>query len=454
MENKKQEIPVCFISLGCPKNVVDSERMLAEIVQAGFPITNQTDNAEVVIINTCGFIAPAQIESLEAIKHAVDCKLNGAVKKVVVAGCLSERLGTDLLKQIDGIDAVIGLGQRDNIAEIVEKIFSTGPKNRGTYSRPNQFLASPDDRVPDDRCRLLITPQHWAYLRISEGCNHRCSFCTIPSIRGRFRSKPMELVIAEAEELVSAGAVELNIIAQDTTCYGRDLKIKNGLSALLRELEKITDLKWLRLMYLYPAGIDSELIDMLAESEKVVHYLDIPLQHVNDNILKTMRRPDRKAQIRTLIGNLRLAMPDIVLRTTLIVGFPGETDRQFEEMLDFVRWARFEALGCFKFYPESGTSAAKLPGQVPEKTKQQRFDDLMLTQQKIAFSRNKEKIGSNLTCLVDSVEPDGIGRGRYYGQAPDIDSVCIIKNCSASPGQFIETKVIGTQDYDLLVQQI
>jgi ribosomal protein S12 methylthiotransferase len=264
----------------------------------------------------------------------------------------------------------------------------------------------------------------------------------------------MEFVIAEARELICAGAVELNLIAQDTTCYGRDLKIKIGLSALLRELEIISDLKWLRLMYLYPAGIDNELIETISKSEKVVRYLDIPLQHVNDKILRAMRRPDKKDKLKRLIENLRLAMPDIVLRTTLIVGFPGETDRQFDELLDFVRWARFEALGCFKFYPESGTSAAELPGQIPDEIKQQRLDELMLTQQKIAFAGNKQKLGSNLTCLVDSVDTDGLGRGRYYGQAPDIDSVCIIENCSAIPGQFINTKVVGTQDYDLLVEQI
>jgi len=457
MERKKLKITVGFVSLGCPKNVVDSERMLAEIVQAGFPITDETDNADVVVVNTCGFIAPAEAESLEAIKRAVDCKLSGAVKKVVVAGCLGERLGTELLKKIDGIDAVVSLSQRDNIAKIIENMFSSGsagPAGRGESSCLDQTLPPISDRVPDDRCRLLITPQHWAYLRISEGCNHNCSFCTIPAIRGRFRSKPMELVLAEARELVSAGVIELNIIAQDTTSYGRDLKIQNGLPALLREFEKITGLAWLRLMYLYPTGIDGDFIETIAKSEKIVRYLDIPLQHVNDSILKSMRRPDTKDKLQRLIEDLRLAMPDIVLRTTLIVGFPGETDRQFEELMDFVRWARFDALGCFKFYPESGTAAAELSGQVPDEVKQQRLDELMLTQQKIAFAQNKERIGDKVTCLVDSVGPKRLGRGRYYGQAPDIDSVCIIKRCLAKPGQFIEVKVVGTQDYDLLVKQI
>ena len=454
MERKKQKITVGFISLGCPKNVVDSERMLSEIVQAGFPITDQPYNADVVVINTCGFIAPAEAESLEVIKHAVDCKLNGSVKKVVVAGCLGERLGPELLKKINGIDAVVALKQRDNIVKIIEKIFTTGPSGTDQVSYPDQLSSSAGDRVLDDRCRLLITPQHWAYLRISEGCDRRCSFCTIPFIRGRLRSKPVELVIAEAEELISAGAVELNVIAQDTTSYGHDIKIKNGLTALLKELEKINGLIWLRLMYLYPTGIDTKLIQTIAKSEKVVHYLDVPLQHVNNEILKSMRRPDTKCQLRRLIEKLRLTMPDIILRTTLIVGFPGETDQQFQELLDFVKWARFDALGCFKFYPESGTYAVNLPGQVPDEVKQQRLDELMLTQQKIAFAHNEERIGSRLTCLVDSIESNGLGKGRFYGQAPDIDSLCIIEKCSARAGQFIDTKVTAAQDYDLLVEQI
>jgi ribosomal protein S12 methylthiotransferase len=354
-------------------------------------------------------------------------------------------------------------------------------------------------RISDDRTRLLITPRHWAYLRISEGCDHKCSFCTIPAIRGRFRSKPKELVLAEAAELVSAGAVELNIIGQDTTYYGRDLKInlvrsktpdvcslsagtsngvKNGLAVLVRELEKIAGLAWIRLMYLYPAGIDDELIETIAGSEKIVHYFDVPIQHINNKILKVMLRPDTKERIRRLIENLRSRLPDCSLRTTLIVGFPGETDRQFNELLDFIKWAEFDALGCFRFYPESGTDAADMPAQVPDRIKQQRLEQLMLTQQKIAFAKNKNRIGSKLTCLVDCVDPvrskpsktnenlrantpisngvnnEGTGKGRFYGQAPDIDSICIIKNCSANPGQFIDTKVVGTKDYDLLVEQI
>ncbi|MBN2312637.1 MAG: 30S ribosomal protein S12 methylthiotransferase RimO [Sedimentisphaerales bacterium] len=450
-----------FVSLGCPKNIVDSERMLAQIAQAGFPITAEPDNADVVVINTCGFIAPAKAESLDAIKHAVDCKRRGTVKKVIVAGCLSQRMGPDIFKEISGIDAVVSLDQRDYIVEIIKKTFSSA--SRSASRRVKDSSVSPftpekkstmHQGVPDDRCRLLITPSHWAYLRISEGCDRLCSFCTIPSIRGRFRSKSQNQVLAEANELVSAGVVELNVIAQDTTNYGRDLKLKDGLSVLIKELEKISGLAWIRLMYLYPAGMSDMLIQTIARSEKIVHYLDIPIQHVNDDILKAMRRPDTRDSLRRLIEKVRSSIDDVVLRTTLMVGFPGETDKQFNELIDFVRWAQFDALGCFPFYPESGTPAAKMPNQIPEIVKQQRLDELMVTQQKIAFTRNENRLGRVLTCLVDSAERGGLYRGRYYGQAPDIDSICFIRNSSVQPGQFIKTKVIGSSDYDLLVEQI
>ncbi len=454
MARKRQQITVGFVALGCPKNVVDSERMLAEIAQAGLAITTETDNADVVVINTCGFIAPAKAESLEAIRQAVQCKRAGKVKKVLVAGCLSERMGEEIFKEVDGIDAVIGLEQRDKIAEIIKKISSSEPVDGDEVADAGRPASELSHHILDDRCRLLITPPHWAYLRIGEGCDHRCSFCTIPSIRGPFRSKPVELIAAEAEELVSAGAVELNIIAQDTTYYGRDLKQKAALPALLKSLEQIDGLEWIRLMYMYPAEIDDVLIETIAESEKIVHYLDIPLQHVNDSILKSMRRPDTSDRLHTLVEKLRKAMPDIVLRTTLMVGFPGETDRRFTDLVEFVKWARFDALGCFEFYPESGTPAAGMPDQVPDDIKKQRLEELMLTQQAIAFEKNRNRIGGEVTCLVDSVDDECLFRGRYYGQAPDIDSVCIIESCSATAGQFIRAAVTGTRDYDLIVEQI
>jgi len=443
MEERK--IIVGFISLGCPKNLVDSERMLAEIAKAGLLITAEPEGADVVVINTCGFITPAKAEALEVIKEAVGWKEKGAVKKVVVAGCLPEREGASLFDETDGIDAVVGLGQRDAIAEIIKKTFYSS--ERGTY------LEKQPDAIVDDRSRLLITPSHWAYLRISEGCDHRCSFCTIPAIRGRLRSKTQETILAEAAELAAAGVVELNIIAQDVTGYGRDLNTKDGLAGLLKELEKIDGLRWIRLMYLYPLGITEQLLEIIATSKKIVHYLDIPIQHINDEILRGMRRPDTKEYICQLIERLRAALPDVVLRTTVIVGFPGETEEQFGELLEFIKWARFDALGCFRFYRETGTAAAEMGGQVPDEVKQRRFDELMLMQQQIAFAKNKKRTGSTIDCLVDSVGRKRGGRGRYYGQAPDIDSVCLIQNCRAEAGAFVNAKVVGVKDYDLIVRQ-
>jgi ribosomal protein S12 methylthiotransferase len=457
---RRKGVRVGFIALGCPKNMVDSERMLADIAEAGFVIAAEPEDAQVVVVNTCGFIAPAQAEALEAIEQAAVWKREGRVKKIVVAGCLPQRLGPELFDQADGIDCIVGLGQRDNIAGIIEETFSCD----GQAAYLEQFDGAAGDenaqvrrlpaQVHDDRVRLRITPAHWAYLRISEGCNHRCSFCTIPSIRGPYRSKPKELVLAEAEELVSAGAVELNLIGQDTTNYGRDLKMRDALGGLLGELEQIQDLAWIRLLYAYPGGVSDRLIRTMADSERIVHYLDVPIQHINNAILKAMRRPDSKEAICALVEKLRSRIPDIALRTTVIVGFPGETDAQFGELLKFIEWAEFDALGCFKFYPEYGTPAAEMPGQIPDAVKEQRVEQLMLVQQRIAFASNRKRFGNKLRCLVDSVDSAGMGRGRVYGQAPEIDSTCIVKNCSVGPGHFVETRVVGTKDYDLVVEQI
>ncbi|MBN2136606.1 MAG: 30S ribosomal protein S12 methylthiotransferase RimO [Sedimentisphaerales bacterium] len=446
----KKHLTVGFVSLGCPKNTVDSERMLAEIAEAGLIITAEADNADVVVINTCGFIAPARDESIDVITHALACKKRGTVKKVIVAGCLAERSGEELFSQIDGIDAVIGLDKRDSIVRIIEQTF--GQDRRLAYL--NKDLSQQRDKAaPDDRTRLLITPGHCPYLRISEGCNHRCSFCTIPSIRGPFRSKPQQLVLAEAKELVTAGAVELNLIGQDTAFYGRDLKDKHTLSSLLKEIEKIESLRWIRLMYLYPAGITDDIIETVARRDKIVNYFDIPIQHISDRVLKAMRRSDTKEQITRLIENLRAAIPDVTLRTTLITGFPGETEEEFNELVAFVNMVKFDALGCFTYCAEPGTPAAELHGQIPEQVKQRRAEEIMLAQQQIAFAKNEERIGSSLECLVDFADSSTV-TGRHFGQAPEIDSLCFIENCSANPGQFVQTKVIESRDYDLVVRQI
>jgi ribosomal protein S12 methylthiotransferase len=456
IKKNKNRTTVGFIALGCPKNMVDSERMLALIAQAGFLITQDTDNADVVVINTCGFIAPAKAEALDAINLAIRQKQKGKVQKVIVAGCLAQRMGKNLLNETPGIDAILGLESRDNISDII----------KSTLTADKTITAvSPNPHIPyDDRTRLRITPPHWAYLRISEGCSKKCSFCTIPSIRGKSRSKPEQLILAEARQLVASGAVELNIIAQDITAYGHDLNIPNALPKLLTGLARIPRLRWIRLLYLYPTGITERLIETVADSDKILPYFDIPLQHINPQILKAMRRPHSKDKICRLIETLRTKIPDCVLRTTFIVGFPGETDARFRELLEFINWARFDNLGCFTFYPEKGTPAAGLPHQVPDRVKKYRLEKLMLAQQQIVFDKNKSRIGSTLTCLVDSIDKNhnakshalrsAVKRGRFFGQAPDIDPLCIIRDCSAPPGSFINAKVTGSKNYDLLCKQI
>ena len=449
-KKKRQLISVGFVALGCPKNTVDSERMLAHIVQAGMLISEDPDQADAVVINTCGFIAPAKAESIDVMRHALDCKRRGTVRKVLVAGCLSQRMGDTLLQEVPGIDAVIGLEQRDQIAEIILQMLK--------QDKPEVFLepqfTQKTPAVNQDDARLLIGPGHRAYIRISEGCDHKCSFCTIPSIRGPFRSKPEDQVIQEAVELANAGVRELNVVAQDTTSYERDLKVKDGLAHLLSRLSHIENLPWIRLMYLYPTGVSDLLIQTLARNERILKYLDIPIQHASNRILTAMRRPDKQSHLRDLIDRLRLAMPDIILRTTVIVGFPGETDEEFEDLLSFIERAQFDALGCFPYFQEPGTEAATLPDQIEESVTQARVERLMTAQQVIAFAKNQQHVGRTLTCLVDHIEPDGTGIARYYGQAPDIDSVCLIADCTARPGDFIDARVTATQDYDLVVEQI
>ena len=442
-----KEISVGFVALGCPKNIVDSEKMLANIGQAGFVLSNDVNDTDIIVINTCGFIAPAKEEALDEIRQAVKQKKKGRIKKVIVTGCLAQRMGQTLRDEVPEIDAIVGLGQRDDIASIIKDTL----ENPEPYSN---YLEPAAETEMNDSERLLLTPRHWTYLRISEGYDRKCAFCTIPSIRGHFRSKPQDAILAEATELVANGAVELNIIAQDSNYYGRDMNIKDGLVKLLAQLETIDRLKWIRLMYLYPSEISDELIAAIATSQKIVNYIDMPIQHINDQILRNMRRSDRKEKTMALIDSLRNAMPDVALRTTIIAGLPGETDEQFAELLDFVKWARFDALGCFTYYPEQGTPAAEMDAQVPEETKIHRADKIMLAQQKIAFEKANAKIGKEITLLVDSIDENNTAIGRSYAQAPEIDSVCLIENSAALPGQFINAKVTATKDYDLITKQI
>jgi len=442
--NEENIITVAMVSLGCPKNQVDAESMLGKIGQNDFVITTDMDNADVVIINTCGFIDPAKKEAIGEMRYFAKLKERGKVKKIIATGCLTQRMGEELLRKEPYLDAIVGLGERDKIAEIIENTFS--------QSKPLIHLDRKEGFVSDDSARLLTTPSHWAYLRISEGCNRKCAFCTIPEIRGHFRSKPLEMLVSEAKELVANGAKELDLIAQDSNYYGKDQGISDGLVKLIEELEKIEQLQWIRVMYLYPATVTDKLIEKIASSEKVLNYFDIPIQHINNEILESMQRTDTKEKTTELIRKLRDAMPDVVIRTTVIVGYPGESSQQFDELVKFIKWAKFDALGCFPYYAEKGTPAAKMKNQVKSKLKQKRVERVMLAQQQIAFEKNAGLVGKKLTIAYDGLDESGEHIGRYYGQAPHVDSVCLIDNCNAQPGEFMTAKVTGAADYDLIVE--
>jgi ribosomal protein S12 methylthiotransferase len=432
---------VALVSLGCPKNLVDSEKMLAALAAAGCIVPAPEDAADVIVVNTCGFLGSARQESLDVIGQALERKRRGPARRVVVAGCLSNRDGQKLYRLARGIDAVVGVNDRETIVAAV--------MGRGKITRltPHPKTAA----APQDGGRFRLTPRHTAYLRISEGCSRRCTFCTIPAIRGPFRSKKPEAILAEAHELIADGAVELNVIGQDTTSYGRDLGHGHSLARLLRDLDRLSGLRWLRLMYAYPRQVGDALIDAMADCRRVVHYLDLPLQHIADPVLRRMGRLTTRKAIESLLVTLRRRIPDVVLRTTFLVGFPGETERCFRELLEFVKAFRFDALGVFEFSPEPGTAAAAMDCQVSDAAKAERARELMLAQQAIAFQANGRKVGKRLEVLVDGLDDHGRCVGRYYGQAPDIDSLCRLTS-KHRPGKFITGKVIDWADYDLILQ--
>src|SRR5579871_1799249 len=370
-----------FVSLGCPKNLVDSERMLGKLAQDGYALTPDADGADVVVVNTCGFIEPARQESLGVIREMLALKEQGRVGAVVVAGCLAERKKDDLLQELPGVDHIVGVFGREEIAHVLDRtLYQRRQDEQRSLFRPAPV------RALEDTARLRITPRHYAYLKISEGCDRLCTFCAIPSMRGKHVTKPIEEVVREARELAADGVRELIVVAQDTTYYGLDLYGRVRLAELLRELEKVKGIEWIRILYAYPIHFTDELIDTLAQSKKVVPYLDMPLQHINDRMLKRMQRRVNRAETEDLLARVRRAIPNLALRTTFIVGFPGETEAEFEELCDFVRAARFERAGVFPYSLEPGTPAARLPDHLPEEVKQQRRDCLMGIQQEIAFA--------------------------------------------------------------------
>lgn len=436
--NTDQPLSVSLVSLGCPKNLVDSEKMLAQLAQGGCIVGAPMDQADVIVINTCGFLSAAREESLAVIHEALAHKAAGSARRVVVAGCLANREQAKLRDMLPGVDAILGVNDRDGILSAV-----VGKRRVFRYS---EFAG----QIASDAGRFRLTPRHTAYLRISEGCSQKCTFCTIPTIRGPFRSKAPQAVLDEARELISDGVVEINVIGQDTTSYGADLDDGSTLAGLMDKLAALDGAQWIRLMYAYPRRFSDKLIDTFASNERIVPYVDIPLQHIADRVLKRMGRKVTRQATEELLSKLRSRVPGMAIRTTLIVGFPGETDEDFEQLLGFVQAQRFSALGVFEYSPEEHTPASRLKEQVPDEVKASRAERIMLAQQEIAFEVNRRMAGQRIRVLVDGKA----GRqniGRYYAQAPDIDSICIIKG-KAKPGMFIDAKVVGQQDYDLIVQ--
>ncbi len=446
MQNDKPTV-VALVPLGCPKNLVDSEVMLGALAVDGCIVSLDMADADVVVINTCGFLAAARAEAMEAIGAATALKAAGKVRRVVVAGCLAQRDGEAIRAAAPGVDAIVGVNNRD---DLIRAVLGDRPMTlTDTYADAAAAAGCPV--VADDTGRLRLTPAHTAYLRISEGCSQGCSFCTIPSIRGRFRSKPFERVLAEARELVTDGAVELNVIGQDTTAYGRDLRDGPALADLLRALDRLEGLRWIRVLYAYPTGVTDELIDAMASCGKVVPYLDVPLQHIADPILKRMERRTTRAQIEAMLAGLRERIDGVAIRTTFIAGFPGETEAQFTELLDFVKAFRFDAMGVFAYSNEPGTPAARLDGAVAAEETARRVEALMLAQQDVAFEANAARVGAPLEVLVDGIDQTGCCVGRHAAQSPDVDGVCILTDPRAD-GRFWTGRVVDADGYDLVVR--
>jgi ribosomal protein S12 methylthiotransferase len=468
-----------LVSLGCPKNLVDSEVMLGLAQKSGLELTRDPSSADVLVVNTCAFIDKAKQESVDTILEMAEFKKTGACRTLVVTGCLAERYRDELREQIPEIDAVLGTGQ---VPEIVDAL-GLSPKPAGTVA-PLQLLRSngeavvlPGVRSPEsgahssepgalptylydaDTPRLLATPRHYAYIKIAEGCDYKCGFCIIPKLRGHYRSRPHDQVVREARELAARGVKELLLISQDTTFYGNDRGERGALARLLRSLNDVDGLEWIRLLYLYPTTIGDDVLDAMADLDKVCRYVDLPLQHASDPVLKRMKRPGTRASYEKLLDRIRRRMPDVTLRTTFIVGYPGETQEDVDELLDFVGAMSFSHVGAFTYSHEEGTSAHELTDDVPAAVKERRRAAVMRRQRQIVTRANRERTGTRLRLLVDgpSSEHDLVLRARSAGQAPDIDPVIYLTDCDPSqlsPGQFIDAEIVSSREYDLMARPL
>lgn len=436
-----------MISLGCPKNQVDAELMLKKLVDAGYILVQEADKADIVIVNTCGFIEDAKRESIEAILEMADLKADGLLKKILVTGCLAQRYNDEVFTEIPEVDGVIGIGANADIVAVCDAIFEND----------EQYTSFPDkEQLPLDGGRILTTPEYTAYLKIADGCSNCCSYCAIPSIRGGFRSRKMEDVLEEANMLCEKGVKELILVAQDTTRYGEDLYGELKLPELLGELNKIEKLQWVRLLYCYPDRITDELLTAIAENEKVCHYLDVPMQHADGEILKAMNRKGNKDSLLALVEKIRERIPDVVLRTTFIVGFPGETDESFTTLSEFVNEAKIDRVGCFAYSREEGTPAYDFENQVDPEIAADRVEAIMTQQYTISEEKMEECMGKTYDVLVEGYDPyTDSYYGRTYMDAPDIDNN-IIFTCGyeIENGEIVPVEIFDKDEYSLIGEAV
>ena len=435
---------VGMISLGCPKNQVDGEALLAKLQKAGYEIVNNIEDSDVMIVNTCGFIEQAKKEAIDTILEVAEYKNAGLISAIVVTGCLAERYQDEIIKEMPEVDAVLGIGANSDIVKACDKALC----GIVTTSFPNKCYLSINDE------RIISTPSHWAYLKIAEGCDNRCSYCAIPGIRGGFRSRTIESCVDEAKALAESGVKELILIAQDTTKYGQDLYGKYSLDILLKELVKIDGIEWIRLFYCYPQRITDSLINVIANEEKVCNYIDIPLQHSDKTVLKNMNRVGDGDDYRALISKMRKAIPDLALRTTFMVGFPGETDEQFENLCKFTEDVKFDKMGCFTFSPEEDTPAYDMQNQIDDDVKVRRQEVLMNKQYSITEELNKQRIGRIYKVIIDTFDGEKYV-GRSYMDSPEIDSG-IIFTCddNLNIGDFVNVEITDYNGYDLIGEAI
>ena len=459
-----------MISLGCPKNLVDSEVMLGLAQQSGHELTRDAAEADVLVVNTCAFIDKAKQESIDAILEMAEHKKTGNCRKLVVTGCMAERYRQELQAQIPEIDVLLGTGEVPEIARVLEHTTHRGTEaprfipllrangeRVGTEDRRLQTVDLPTYIYDADTPRLLATPRHYAYIKIAEGCDYKCAFCIIPTLRGHYRSRPADSILREAESLAARGVKELLLISQDTSFYGIDRGERGALARLLRQLNRVAGLEWIRMLYLYPTTIGDDVLEAMAECQKVAKYVDLPLQHASDAVLKRMKRPGTRATYEALLSRIRQRVPGVTLRTTFIVGFPGETDADFGELKSFIDAMRFDHLGVFTYSHEEGTSAHGLVDDVPARVKRQRQAKLMSTQKKIVSRAQKARVGRHVRLLVDgpSSEHELVMRARLEGQAPDIDPLVYLTDCdpeALTAGTLIEAEIVGSRGYDLIAR--